>query len=83
VIALRRRKDRRTKNQYCGMVGDEDRLELEQSKARGKNLEGGYEHRGSCHCRSIQFLVNTCCHTDVFYPMLFSVCCHRLRNFHY
>ena len=71
MIALRRRKDRRAKNHRCGGIGDDDNGDLEQSKAREKNLEGGYEHRGSCHCRSIHFLVSTCCHIDVLYNCVF------------
>ncbi|KAL3796705.1 hypothetical protein HJC23_010005 [Cyclotella cryptica] len=57
VIALRRRKGRRERGQCCDVADDEERCDLEQSKAREKNLEGGYEHRGSCHCRSIHFLL--------------------------
>lgn len=52
IIALRRRSDRRARSH--GEGGGE----LEQSRAREKNMESGYEHRGSCHCRSIQFLVS-------------------------
>jgi len=52
VIALRRRNSRRMKNNEEGIC------ELEHVKAREMNMESGHEHRGSCHCRSIQFLVS-------------------------
>ena len=56
LIALRRRNDRRARTHHEGCV------ESEQWRAREKNMESGYEHRGSCHCRSIQFLVSICAH---------------------
>lgn len=55
VIALRRRKDRRTKSQCMGEDGE---FQLEQMKARERNVEGSFEHRGSCHCGSVQFSVS-------------------------
>lgn len=50
VIALQRRRNKREGS----LEG-----EVDQSDAREKNMERGFEHRGSCHCRSVQFMVSS------------------------